>query len=123
MPSIRTDVSPRELQTDRWLIEALSVMSSNARVRAAATAWLAAYSAALSLGCTEQEAQSRADEAFQQGVAETPTPAPRATETCSSRQREAGTDPGGVVARDNWRETGERVQARSGKPGLNRGVA
>ncbi len=84
MPSILTDVNSLELLTDRWLIEALSVMSSNPHVRGPATAWLDAYSSALRLGCAEREAQARADDAFQKGVGqdrlhaleECPRPAP-----------------------------------------------
>ena len=68
MQSIGTDANALALLTDRWLIEALSVLSSNPQVRDAAEGWLAAYASALRLGCAEQEAQARADEAFQKGV-------------------------------------------------------
>ena len=40
-------------------------MSSNPHVRAAASAWLAAYHAALQRGLAEAAAQARADEALQ----------------------------------------------------------
>jgi len=68
MPPIHTQVTPLDLLTDRWLIEALSHMSSNPHVRDAATAWLAAYSAALTRGCAEHVAQARADEEIQRVV-------------------------------------------------------
>ena len=60
--------APLHVLTDRWLIEALSQMSSNARVRGAAAAWLQARRAALELGCAEDEAQARADEALRREV-------------------------------------------------------
>ncbi|HLZ31034.1 MAG TPA: hypothetical protein VKV73_27260 [Chloroflexota bacterium] len=65
MPPLHPIVAPLELQTERWLIEALSQMSSNPHVRAAASAWLAAYHAALQRGLAEAAAQARADEALQ----------------------------------------------------------
>ena len=68
MPPIRTQVAPLDLLTDRWLIEALRHMSSNPHVRDAAAAWLAAYSAALTRGYAEHDAQARADEALQRVV-------------------------------------------------------
>jgi hypothetical protein len=71
MPPIRAEaarLAPLDLLTDRWLIEALSQMSSNPQVRAAAAAWLAAYRAALERGCAEAAAQAGADEALQRLV-------------------------------------------------------
>jgi hypothetical protein len=68
MPPIRTQVAPLDLLTDRWLIEALRHMSSNPHVRDAAAAWLAAYSAALTRGYAEHDAQARADEALQRVI-------------------------------------------------------
>lgn len=50
MPALFSDVGPFDALTDRWLIEALSQMSSNPRVRCAAAAWLAARRSALELG-------------------------------------------------------------------------
>jgi hypothetical protein len=64
MPPSRTQLAPLELVTDRWLIEALSQVSSNPQVRDAAAAWLGAYNAALSSGLSEAVAQARADAAL-----------------------------------------------------------
>src|SRR5438067_13842594 len=50
-----SDVGPFDALTDRWLIEALSQMSSNPRVRCAAAAWLDARRTALELGLAEEE--------------------------------------------------------------------
>jgi hypothetical protein len=68
MPPMRPQVAPLDLLTDRWLIEALCQMSSNQHVRDAAAAWLAAYSAALTLGEAERHAQARADKALQRVI-------------------------------------------------------
>jgi hypothetical protein len=57
-------VSALDILTDRWLIEALSQMSSNPRVRGAAAAWLTAHRTALELGFAEDDAQASADEAL-----------------------------------------------------------
>ena len=68
MSPLHTNVAPLELRNERWLIEALSQLSSNPHVRDAAAAWLAAYHAALQRGVTEAAAQARADEALQRTV-------------------------------------------------------
>ena len=60
MTVLPSDVGPFDALTDRWLIEALSQMSSNPRVRCAAAAWLDARRTALELGLAEEEAQARA---------------------------------------------------------------
>ena len=72
MPAIFSDVGPFAALTDRWLIEALSKMSSNPRVRCAAAAWLHAHESALGLGLAEEEAQTRADATLQREVATDP---------------------------------------------------
>ena len=68
MPALFSDVGPFEALTDRWLIEALSQMSSSPRVRCAAAAWLDARRSALELGLAEEEAQARADATLQREV-------------------------------------------------------
>ncbi len=68
MPLLGTDVAPLDVLTDRWLIEALSLMSSNPRVRGAAAAWLVAHRTALKRGFAEEEAQSQADAALRRQV-------------------------------------------------------
>jgi len=65
MPALFSDVGPFAALTDRWLIEALSQMSSNPRVRSAAAAWLDARRTALELGLAEEDAQARADATLQ----------------------------------------------------------
>jgi len=68
MPALFSDVGPFDALTDRWLIEALSQMSSNPRVRCAAAAWLDARKTALELGLAEEEAQARADATLQRDL-------------------------------------------------------
>src|SRR5438128_4401910 len=68
MTVLPSDVGPFDALTDRWLIEALSQMSSNPRVRCAAAAWLDARRTALELGLAEEEAQARADAMLQREV-------------------------------------------------------
>ena len=68
MTVLPSDVGPFDALTDRWLIEALSHMSSNPRVRGAAAAWLDARKTALELGLAEEEAQARADATLQREV-------------------------------------------------------
>ena len=68
MTVLPSDVGPFDALTDRWLIEALSQMSSNPRVRFAAAAWLDARRSALELGMAEEEAQARADATLQREV-------------------------------------------------------
>jgi hypothetical protein len=68
MPALFSDVGPFDALTDRWLIEALSQMSSNPRVRCAAAAWLDARRTALELGLAEEDAQTRADATLQREV-------------------------------------------------------
>jgi hypothetical protein len=70
MPPIPNQAEPLDLLTDRWLIEALSQLSSNPRVRDAAATWLCAYRAALGRGYAEHDAQERADEALQRMIAD-----------------------------------------------------
>ena len=65
MTVLPSDVGPFDALTDRWLIEALSQMSSNPRVRCAAAAWLDARRTALELGLAEEDAQARADATLQ----------------------------------------------------------
>ena len=65
MTVLPSDVGPFDALTDRWLIEALSQMSSNPRVRSAAAAWLDARRTALELGLAEEDAQARADATLQ----------------------------------------------------------
>jgi hypothetical protein len=72
MPALSSDVGPFEALTDRWLIEALSQMSSIPRVRCAAAAWFDARRTALELGLAEEEAQARADATLQREVATDP---------------------------------------------------
>ena len=72
MTVLLSDVGPFDALTDRWLIEALSQMSSSPRVRCAATAWLEARRSALELGLAEEEAQARADATLQRQVATDP---------------------------------------------------
>jgi len=71
MPALFSDAGPFDALTDRWLIEALSQMSSNPRVRCAAAAWLAARRTALELGLTEQDAQARADATLREAAEST----------------------------------------------------
>jgi hypothetical protein len=68
MPALPSDVGPFDALTDRWLIEALSQMSSSPRVRCAAAAWLHVRRTALELGLAEEEAQARADATLQREV-------------------------------------------------------
>ena len=68
MTVLPSDVGPFDALTDRWLIEALSQMSSNPRVRCAAAAWLDARRTALELGLAEEDAQARADATLQREV-------------------------------------------------------
>jgi hypothetical protein len=72
--SVHSPVVPLPLLSDRWLIEALSQLSSNERVRDAAAAWLAAYTAALRRGFGEADAQARADEALRRVAGRDPEP-------------------------------------------------
>ena len=72
MPALFSDVGPFAALTDRWLIEALSQMSSNPHVRCAAAAWLDARRTALALGLPEDEAQARADATLQREVGTDP---------------------------------------------------
>src|SRR5260370_39517193 len=72
MTVLPSDVGPFDALTDRWLIEALSQMSSNPRVRCAAAAWLAARRSALELGLAEEDAQARADATLQREVSTDP---------------------------------------------------
>src|SRR5438105_5865886 len=67
-----SDVGPFDALTDRWLIEALSQMSSSPRVRSAAAAWLDARRTALELGLAEEEAQARADATLQRDLGTDP---------------------------------------------------
>ena len=68
MTVLPSDVGPFDALTDRWLIEALSQMSSSPRVRCAAAAWLDARRTALELGLAEEEAQARADATLRRKV-------------------------------------------------------
>ena len=68
MTVLPSDVGPSDALTDPWLIEALSQMSSNPRVRCAAAAWLDARRTALELGLAEEDAQARADATLQREV-------------------------------------------------------
>jgi hypothetical protein len=68
VPPIHAQVARVDLLSDRWLIEALSQLSSNPYVRDAAAAWLAAYTGALRCGCAEADAQDRADAALRRVV-------------------------------------------------------
>ena len=72
MPALVSDLGPFDAITDPWLIEALSQMSSNPRVRCAAAAWLVARKSALELGLTEEEAQARADATLQRDMGTDP---------------------------------------------------
>ena len=72
MPVLPSDVGLFDALTDRWLIEALSQMSSSPRVRCAAAAWLDARRSALELGLAEEEAQARADATLQREVGTDP---------------------------------------------------
>ena len=74
MPALFSDVGPFAALTVRWLIEALSQMSSNPRVRCAAAAWLDARRSALELGLAETEAQDRADATLQRDLGTDPPP-------------------------------------------------
>ena len=68
MTALPSDVGPFDALTYRWLIEALSQMSSSPRVRWAETAWLEARRTALELGLAQEEAQARADATLQREV-------------------------------------------------------
>ena len=72
MPALSSDVGPFDALTDRWLIEALSQMSSNPHVRCAAAAWLDARRSALGLGLAEEDAQARADATLQRDLGTDP---------------------------------------------------
>src|SRR5437762_10192028 len=68
MTVLPSDVGPFDALTDRWLIEALSQMSSSPRLRCAAAAWLDARRSALELCLAEEGAQARADATLQREV-------------------------------------------------------
>src|SRR5260221_4071822 len=68
MTVLPSDVGPFDALTDGRLIEALSQMSSNPRVRSAAAAWLDARRTALELGLAEEDAQAKADATLQREV-------------------------------------------------------
>ena len=72
MTVLPSDVGPFDALTDRWLIEALSQLSSNPRVRFAAGAWLDARENAMGLGLAEEEAQARADATLQRDLGTDP---------------------------------------------------
>jgi len=72
MPALFSDVGPFEALTARRLIEALSQMSSNSRVRCGAAAWREARRTALELGLPEDEAQARADATLRRDLSTDP---------------------------------------------------
>jgi hypothetical protein len=107
MPVLPSDVRPFDALTDPWLIEALSQMSSNPRVRCAAAAWLEARRTALELGLTEEDAQARADATLQREAGPTDRPrlghAPQPVDMHSGRRfgqapHETVRNPGGLEA-------------------------
>ncbi len=54
---------------DRLLVEAILTFSSSEPEREQAAAWLAAYETANAFGASEDEAQARADDAWQRAAA------------------------------------------------------
>jgi len=58
------NLDPLDPVLDRWLIEAVCLMSSSSVARDAAIAWIAAYERGLALGLADPAARARADAAY-----------------------------------------------------------
>jgi hypothetical protein len=68
------NLDPLDPVLDRWLIEAVCLMSSSTVAREAAIAWIAAYERGLALGLGDAVSRGRADAAYGRALSEAGPP-------------------------------------------------
>jgi hypothetical protein len=70
MPSLSSPLNPLDPVPERWLAGAVVELSSSEVARAAAAAWLSTYEHARALGCDPDEAETYADSAYDDALAD-----------------------------------------------------